>query len=131
MEQHRMNIILERIGKNLKGCWALCLTVAGLMAASSASAADTRHGYTVYHVNCAGCHGQMAQGNIGPKLADEPAHWSFALFSRAMLKNLDDQGKPLGMPMPNWGKVGFKGDMGKPPSSTEISDLQAFLKTLK
>ena len=127
-----MNTILKQISKYFKGCWVFCLTLAGLMLVSSASAAaDTRNGYTIYHVNCAGCHGQGAQGNIGPKLAGEPAHWSFALFSRAMLKSLDDKGKPLGKPMPHFGKVGFKGDMGNPPSSTEIRDLQAYLKTLK
>ncbi len=87
-------------------------------------------GKAIYSTNCAGCHGAKAQGGVGPAL-HEAGGWSYALFSRAMLKDVDDHGKPLKPPMPNWGKVGFSGDNGKPPSAAEIKALQAYIKTLK
>ena len=87
-------------------------------------------GQSIYQSNCAGCHGAKAQGGVGPSL-HEAGGWSYALFSRAMLKDLDDHGQKLKAPMPWWGKVGFMGDGGKPPSAAEIRALQAYIKTLK
>lgn len=107
------------------------LLTLSLASVGQVGAATTPNGATIYQANCAGCHGPQANGNIGPKLAGEVAHWSYADFSRAMLKNVDDKGKPLGMPMPNFGKVGFRGDQGHPPAPGEIKALQAYLKTLK
>ena len=96
-----------------------------------AAAPSLNPGKSIYTTNCAGCHGAKAQGGIGPKLAGDAANWSFALFRRAMLKYVDDHGQPLHPPMPNWGKIGFKGDKGKPPTDAEIRNLQAYLKTFK
>ncbi|WP_189088421.1 c-type cytochrome [Deinococcus ruber] len=101
-----------------------------LLAGTSFAAANVKHGMTIYTTNCAGCHGAKAQGGVGPSL-HEAAGWKFALFQRAMLKDVDDKGVPLKAPMPNWGKVGFAGDHGKAPTKAEITDLQAYLKTLK
>ena len=109
----------------------LVATAILLATLGTALAADTRHGQTIYQVNCSGCHGPAAQGNIGPKLAGESANWSFAIFSRAMLKDVDDKGERFKVPMPYWGKTGFKGDQGRAPTPTEIRDLQAFLKAQK
>lgn len=106
--------------------------LAGL--AGSAASAPTRAmlvaGKGIYAANCAGCHGARAQGGVGPELK-EAAGWSAALFSRSILRNVDDVGRVLKAPMPNWGKVGFKGDHGRPPTAAEIRNLQAYLRTLK
>ncbi|WP_293912071.1 cytochrome c [Deinococcus sp.] len=96
-----------------------------------ASAANVPHGKAIYQTNCAGCHGAKAQGNIGPTLVGEVAGWAPALFQRALLKSLDDKGAMLKAPMPQWGKIGFKGDKGKAPTTAELQDLQAYLKTFK
>jgi mono/diheme cytochrome c family protein len=101
-----------------------------LLAGTSFAAVNIKSGAATYAANCAGCHGAKAQGNIGPSL-HEAAHWSGAIFARAMLKNVDDNGRALKPPMPNWGKMGFMGDKGKAPTATEIANLQGYLKTLK
>ncbi len=101
-----------------------------LLAGTSFAAVNIKSGATIYTANCAGCHGAKAQGNIGPNL-HEAAHWSGAIFARAMLKDVDDKGVALKAPMPNWGKIGFMGDKGKAPTATEIANLQGYLKTLK
>jgi mono/diheme cytochrome c family protein len=101
-----------------------------LLAGSSLAAVNLKAGQTIYTSNCQGCHGAKAQGNVGPNL-HEAAGWSAAIFARAMLKDVDDKGVMLKSPMPNWGKVGFAGDKGKAPTKVEITNLQAYLKTLK
>lgn len=101
----------------------------GLLLAASAWAAGVS-GAQLYARNCAGCHGARAQGGVGPAL-HESALWSAALFQRSILKNVDDGGRPLKSPMPNWGKVGFAGDGGRAPTVAETRALQAYLKTLK
>ncbi|GGJ61553.1 c-type cytochrome [Deinococcus aquiradiocola] len=101
-----------------------------LLAGTSLAAVNVKSGQAIYTANCAGCHGAKAQGNVGPNL-HEAAGWSAAIFRRAMLKSVDDHGVALKAPMPNWGKIGFAGDKGKAPTTTEISNLQAYLKTLK
>ena len=105
---------------------ALLLLVSG----SSLAAVNVKSGAATYTANCAGCHGPKAKGNVGPAL-QEAAGWSAAIFKRAMLKDVDDKGVALKPPMPNWGKIGFGGDKGKAPTTAEIANLQAYLKTLK
>lgn len=109
----------------------LSLIPAGLLILGFASAASVPHGQTLFQTNCAVCHGAKAGGAIGPTLVGEVAGWKPALFQRALLKSLDDKGVKLKSPMPVWGKVGLKGDNGKPPTTAEMQDLQAYLKTLK
>jgi hypothetical protein len=48
-------------------------------------------GPTIYKANCAACHGAKGKGGIGPALSDA-SKWSYALFSRALLKGTDDYG---------------------------------------
>jgi len=101
-----------------------------LLAGTSLAAVNVKSGAAIYTANCAGCHGAKAQGGVGPSL-HEAAHWSGAIFARAMLKDVDDKGVALKAPMPNWGKIGFMGDKGKAPTAAEIANLQGYLKTLK
>jgi len=101
-----------------------------LLAGTSLAAVNLKSGAAIYTANCAGCHGAKAQGNVGPSL-HEAAGWSAPIFARSMLKHVDDQGVALKAPMPNWGKIGFKGDKGKAPTAAEIANLQGYLKTLK
>ncbi|GMA16630.1 cytochrome c [Deinococcus metallilatus] len=108
----------------------ISLLLLAAIAAPAHAAVSTAAGKAIYTANCAGCHGAKAQGGAGPSLHGA-AGWSYALFRRAMLQDKDDHGAPLKPPMPNWGKIGFKGDHGKPPTDTEIKNLQAYLKTLK
>lgn len=104
---------------------ALLLTLSPALAASSPSG-----GAANYKANCAVCHGAKGQGGIGPALNDS-ATWSYALFSRALLKGLDDHGKALKAPMPTFGKVGFASAPKKAPTAGQIKSLQAYLKALK
>ena len=97
---------------------------------TSFAAVNVKSGAMIYTANCAGCHGAKAQGNVGPEL-HEAAGWSAAIFRRALLNYVDDKGVALKAPMPNWGKTGFKGDKGKAPTTAELTNLQAYLKTLK
>jgi len=101
-----------------------------LLTGTSLAAVNLKSGAATYTANCAGCHGAKGQGNIGPNL-HEAAGWSSVLFARAMLKDVDDKGVALKPPMPNWGKIGFRGDKGKAPTTAEIANLQGYLKTLK
>lgn len=101
-----------------------------LLTGSSLAAVNLKAGQGIYTANCQGCHGAKAQGNIGPSL-HEAAGWTAKQFQGAMLRYVDDKGVSLKPPMPNWAKVGFKGDMGKAPTKVEIANLQAYIKTLK
>lgn len=66
-----------------------------------------------------------------PKLVGDAANWTPALFERAVLKGIDDEGKPLNRVMPHWGSASFSEDHGKPPSKAEIHAIQKYLQTLK
>ncbi|TSA86693.1 cytochrome c [Deinococcus detaillensis] len=107
------------------------LAAAALLSSAAAASADLKQGQSIYQTNCAACHGAKAQGGLGPKLSGEAANWSAAIFQRALLKNINDNGKMFKAPMPFWGKVGFAGDKGKAPTKTELVALQAYLKTFK
>ena len=66
-----------------------------------------------------------------PKLVGDAANWTPELFERAVLKGIDDEGKPLNRVMPHWGSSSFSEDHGKPPSKAEIDAIQKYLRTLK
>jgi mono/diheme cytochrome c family protein len=101
-----------------------------LLAGTSFAAVNVKSGGAIYTANCAGCHGAKAQGNVGPDL-HETAGWTFTQFQGAMLRYKDDKGVALKPPMPNWAKIGYKGDKGKAPTNAEIANLHAYIKTLK
>ncbi|GAA4001123.1 hypothetical protein GCM10022631_09720 [Deinococcus rubellus] len=109
----------------------LALTVPALAASNSSG------GAAIYQANCAACHGAKEQGGIGPALNNEvsgkdlAAQWSYAVFSRALLKGLDDHGRAFKAPMPIFGKVGFASAPHKAPTPAQMKALQAYLKTLK
>ncbi|OLV19165.1 c-type cytochrome [Deinococcus marmoris] len=87
-------------------------------------------GPVIYRANCASCHGAAGKGGIGPALSDS-ATWSYAVFSRALLKGLDDHGNAFKSPMPTFGKTGFAGAPHTAPTPAQMKALQAYLKTLK
>ncbi|WP_164473545.1 c-type cytochrome [Deinococcus psychrotolerans] len=101
------------------------LTLSPALAVSNLSG-----GAVIYTANCAVCHGAKGQGGIGPALSDS-ATWSSALFSRSLLKGINDHGKAFKAPMPTFGKVGFASSPKKAPTTAQIKALQAYLKTLK
>lgn len=109
---------------------AIISTVLAGVFSSALAAPDVKAGKAIYTGNCQGCHGNVGQGVVGPMLAGEVAGWKAALFKRAMLQSLDDKGVMLKSPMPVWGKVGFNRS-GKAPTDTQITNLQAYLKTFK
>jgi mono/diheme cytochrome c family protein len=88
-------------------------------------------GKALYHENCARCHGQNGKGYTGPKLVGDASEWKRELFERAVLKGIDDQGKPLKSPMPHWGAASFETDKGVAPSKAEVDAIQRYLHTLK
>jgi mono/diheme cytochrome c family protein len=116
----------------------ICLTSVVLLASSVSLAADSKMatmkagdaklGKVIFSNNCQGCHGDKAQGGVGPKLAGEVGSWKFDIFKRALMKGIDDHGKALKAPMPNFSQVGFG---GKKPTDKQLMDLHAYLKTFK
>lgn len=87
-------------------------------------------GPIIYKTNCAVCHGIKGQGGVGPALSDA-SQWSYAVFSRALLKGLDDHGSAFKAPMPTFGKTGFAGAPHIAPTPAQMQALQAYLKALK
>ncbi|TDR77882.1 c-type cytochrome [Paludibacterium purpuratum] len=109
----------------IRPCLLFCLA----MLASAASQAMP-NGEDLYQQNCAVCHGDKAQGKVGPKLAGDSSKWSKKLFERAVLKGIDDGGKPLKSPMPHWNKSSLKEDNGQPPTTEEIDAIQQYIRKL-
>jgi len=87
-------------------------------------------GQDLYQQNCAVCHGDKAQGKIGPRLKGDSSKWSSHLFQRAVLNGIDDGGKQLKSPMPHWSNSSLKEDSGKPPTAAEIDAIQKYIRTL-
>ena len=102
--------------------WALCLVSLPCLAAPN--------GEDLYQQNCAVCHGERAQGKVGPKLAGDSSQWKKALFERAVLQGIDDEGKPLKTLMPHWSQSSLKEDQGKAPTKEEIDAIQQYIRTL-
>jgi manganese oxidase len=71
-------------------------------------------GYDVYNTNCKACHGNLAKGEYGPALQQNPILQDETRFWKTVLKG---QGN-----MPAWEKL---------LSAQQIADVQAYLKTLK
>jgi mono/diheme cytochrome c family protein len=86
-------------------------------------------GKMLFQQNCAVCHGDRAQGKIGPKLAGDSSKWPPRIFERAVLTGIDDEGKPLKAPMPHWNQSSFVSDQGKVPSKAEIDAIQRYIRT--
>ena len=71
-------------------------------------------GYDVYNTNCKACHGNLANGDYGPKLQQNPILQDDQKFWQAVLNGRGN--------MPAWeGRL----------SSQQIADVQAYLKTLQ
>jgi mono/diheme cytochrome c family protein len=87
-------------------------------------------GPIIYKATCASCHGATGKGGGGPALSDA-SRWSSAVFSRALLKGLNDHNRAFKAPMPTFGKTGFTGAPRKAPTAAQIRALQAYLKTFK
>lgn len=93
----------------------------------------------IYKANCSVCHGARGQGQSGdgPALNNAAsgknlaAQWTYAVFSRALLRGLDDHGQAFKAPMPTFGKTGFAGAPHTAPTAAQMKALQAYLKTLK
>ena len=71
-------------------------------------------GYDVYHTNCKSCHGAYAEGEYGPKLIQNSILLDNDRFWKTLLKGRGN--------MPAWEQR---------LSLQQISDVQAYLKTLK
>lgn len=106
------------------------ITIAMLCLSVQVVAAEP-DGKALYQENCASCHGQNGKGDTGPKLVGDASEWKRELFERAVLKGIDDGGKPLKSPMPHWGTSSFKTDKGVAPSKVEVDAIQRYLHMLK
>ena len=91
---------------------------------SAALADDMEAGKTLYVHNCQRCHGPK-----GAQL-DQAAYWAPDLFKRAVLTGINAQERRLNSVMPRWGKVGLTDPKGRIPSDQDLSDIQAYLRTL-
>ena len=72
------------------------------------------NGYDVYEKHCKACHGNLAKGDYGPKLQQNPILHDEDSFWKTVLKGRGN--------MPAWEER---------LSSQHIADVQAYLKTLK
>ena len=95
--------------------------------------ANITAGARLYSDNCQTCHGLGAVGisGVGPALKGEVANWNFTAFKRAVLRGIDDKGKPLSTVMPRWSLHGWKSAVSRMPTDAQLADLQAYLKSLK
>lgn len=104
------------------------------LASGLALAADPKgkpaSGKTIYTATCQGCHGDKAQGMVGPKLAGVVSKWKFADFKKTLQKGVNPSGKNLAPTMPRYEKMPFVGST-KPPTDQQIADVLAYIKTLK
>lgn len=105
--------------------WRLWLCAAFLVGVGNAALADdTEAGKTLYVHNCQRCHGPK-----GAQL-DQAAYWAPDLFKRAVLTGVNAQERRLSSLMPRWGTVGLTDPKGRIPSDEDLSDIQAYLRTL-
>ena len=111
----------------LAAAFLFCLTPYFALT-TSASAADSAAGKTLYVDNCQRCHGPKGQGGIGKKLEGDAAYWDFPIFKRTVIEGIDDENKKLKV-MPVFGKVGLFNPQGHVPTDDELQDIQAYLKT--
>ena len=95
--------------------------------------ANLATGARLYTENCQTCHGFGAVGinGVGPALKGDVANWRFDLFKRAVLRGVDDKGKPLSSVMPRWSIHGWKSAISRMPTDAQLIDLQAYLKSLR
>lgn len=73
---------------------------------------DRSKGHAIFQINCAGCHGWQADGNVGPSLHDVPKRKSKVSLIYQVIS-----GKTP--PMPKF-----------QPSSEEMADLLSYLEQL-
>lgn len=73
---------------------------------------DVQQGHSIYQINCAGCHGYEALGNVGPDLHDVHKRKS----RTALIRQVTTGNTP---PMPKF-----------QASPQEMADLLSFLETL-
>ncbi|MFC5849820.1 c-type cytochrome [Deinococcus petrolearius] len=92
--------------------------------ASNAADGDAAAGQQVFAGNCAGCHGQNAQGGIGPSLvtADGPKAWTLAQFTTVLREGRTPE-RTLNATMPRFSAEQI--------SDQQAADLQAYIKTLQ
>ncbi len=79
--------------------------------------AHVANGKKIYEFTCATCHGENAQGKVGPSLVD--AEWKYGGKPTDILESVTN-GRPAGMP--NWGNT------LKPE---EVEDVTAFVLSLQ
>ncbi|WP_082506309.1 cytochrome c [Deinococcus sp. Leaf326] len=93
--------------------------------ASNAADGDAAAGQQVFAGNCAGCHGQNAQGGIGPSLVvatDGPKAWTLAQFTTVLREGRTPE-RTLGAVMPRFSAAQI--------SDQQVADIQAYIKTLQ
>ncbi|SDI48913.1 c-type cytochrome [Pseudomonas panipatensis] len=106
-----------------------CGVLLALVACSALAAGP--NGEQLFHDNCSVCHGERGMGGSAPKLVGDASEWKPKLFERAVLKGIDDAGKPLKTPMPHWQLASFKTDNGRQPSKAEVDAIQHYLHEQK
>ena len=110
--------------------WMLLAAAAAVLVAvaGTAWAEDLTAGKQLFTDNCQRCHGAHGQGGVGKKLEGDAAYWDFAIFKRAVMTGIDDEGKKMKV-MPVFGKTGFTRPAAAIPADADLQNIQAYLKT--
>lgn len=77
-----------------------------------ANAGDVQRGHGIFQINCAGCHGWQAEGNVGPSLSNVSRRKSTAQLIHQVVSGETP-------PMPQF-----------QPNSQEMADLLRYLEKL-
>lgn len=99
---------------------SLALSALGIFATAYAQGGDVSRGKRLYDQNCAVCHGDRAQGRVGPRLSKDFPGIRVDLFLKSTISNGVE-----GSVMPAWSK-----ERGGPLTDTEIDDIVAFIQSL-
>ncbi|MFN8509560.1 MAG: cytochrome c [Deinococcaceae bacterium] len=110
--------------------WILGIALCASSSGWAATQPNATLGKAIYTQNCMGCHGDKGQGGVGPKLAGGASKWKVEVFTKAMLEGKNPKGMAFKAPMPNFSKIGFGGS-GKAPSSADLANLFAHIRTFK
>ncbi len=99
---------------------SIAFVALSIFAIAYAQGGDVSRGKQLFDQNCAVCHGDRAQGRVGPRLSKDFPGIRVDLFLKSTISNGVE-----GTVMPAWSK-----ERGGPLTDAEIDDIVAFIQSL-